>query len=324
MQNNLDTFNEVFYKTISKDEQPTWKINPELLSYIYDALPQDLLSDDEKIFYEYTKLCEALSWDIGYTYNRGHDITPYTSDVLLPTLESLKPGSFVTCKEISYAFAALINLRHPNAEALILKYPNHHSVLVNTDSMSVELDPFYNSIPYDDSSRAKIGFPIVPRKVFAEKRPDYVTDCIGKVSQIIGRTNTSSMAHLVMKVLDTPSSLPDSPINLHDKLVSFAESLKSKGITDQATVSFLFLHFSLCNYFGSIPKCTPMVKLPTPNSGIERIICIKDDSSQVAHDYLLFNTSDLSISPKTYSEVITMLNSGNYDLEDKADSVPSL
>ena len=63
----FNSLTHIHDRIIRKDEEPNWKINPELREAVYKDFPEDATLE-EKVMYIYCKLCKELQYDEGYFY----------------------------------------------------------------------------------------------------------------------------------------------------------------------------------------------------------------------------------------------------------------
>lgn len=148
-----------------REQEPEFKINPDLRSAVYDKMPKDL-SLEEKAVWVYIKLCQQLLYDEGTLYKRrmerAEDIPEFSKEIM----EGIKPGSKVDCINFSRMFAKFINEFNGDIDAVVLVNGEgsrlHSFVGLYTEKVSAIFDGTgtQSGRPMDDLMRTKLGLPL--------------------------------------------------------------------------------------------------------------------------------------------------------------------
>lgn len=149
---------------IRKGDEEDFTINPELKKAVYEGMPKDLSLEEQATFI-YSRLCRELLYDEGYMFKSHLDNPLYKGEFSKEHMESLVPGSKVTCYDFSRILAKFINEIPGDIEAVILvkgKDKGHFLVGTYTENVSMILDAINveRGDPTNDLAKAKISAPI--------------------------------------------------------------------------------------------------------------------------------------------------------------------
>jgi len=325
---NLYTFNEVpfrktiFDKVIRKDDKTEhpWTLHPDLQKAVFEgSLPSYSL--EEQALHFYGKLCQIFSYDEGYFYNdKFRNETRYSSEISKEHLESIVPGSKVTCWDFARIFSKLVNELEGNIEAVIISRGmdgGHFLSGFYTDKVSLMLEPINKQKDgLNDFMKVKTGLQIGGIKIISDEG-NIIPHAIDKVAlQIIGKEPAT-----VENYLNQLNSLPLNtvPHNLVLKLRTFIEVLKiQKLFGNDATQAFMALLHS--GFFGEGLETKFLGKLHNENSQktFRRTILINANSSTTMQSTMyLLDTYQLDLSSCTYKELLQELASGRLVRETK-------
>lgn len=321
-------FNEVpfkqtiFDKIIRKDDKNElpWTLHPTLQKAAYEGFLSNY-SLEEQAFHLYCRLCQIFSYDEGYFYNDKFKAeTRYSSKFSKEHLESIVPGSKVTCWDFSRIFSKFVNELDGNIEAVIVSRGmdgGHFLSGFYTDRVSLMLEPINKQKDgLNDFMKIKTGLQIGGIKIISDEG-NIIPSAIDRVlPQIIGKEPAT-----VEDYLNQLNSLPLNtvPHNLVLKLRTFIEVLKiQKLLGNDATQSFMALLHS--GFFGEGIETKFLGKLENQNSQktFRRIILINPNSSTTMQSNMyLLDTYQLELSSCTFKELLHQISSGKFVYETK-------
>ncbi len=310
-------------KVIRKGEEPEWNIHPEVYEAIYKDMPEDL-SLEEKGFYIYTKLCSIFEYDEEYQYkNKGISAT-FKSDFSKEHLESLKPGSKITCFEFSRMFSKLVNEIDGDIEAVVISQGanrGHFLAGFYTDKISVRLEAINTNLngkedPTNDIMKSKNGIKLRGIQTISD-REGVINNALNKVYQCIYGKEPLSIKEFVLKLKGLPQ--PEIPDDVEMKLQSFIEAMKQRGIVgNEFTQTLAGMHKA--KFFGKNLEKAYVGKREERDGKkhIQRMILLRDKADKKEeenHKLYLIDTSSLNIEKPTAQMLIDKLNSGEFIYE---------
>lgn len=312
----------IFDKIIRKDDknEHPWTLHPDLQKAVYDGSLPDY-SLEEQALHFYSKLCQMFSYDEGYFYNDKLKTGPrYSSVFSKEHLESIVPGSKVTCWDFSRIFTKLVNQLNGNIEAVIISRGmdgGHFLSGFYTDKVSLMLEPINKQKDgLNDFMKVKTGLTIGGVTIISDK-DNIIPHAIDRVAlQVIGKEPAT-----VEDYLNQLNSLPLNtvPHNLVLKLRTFIEILKiQKLLGNDATQAFMALLNS--GFFGEGLETKFLGKLESQNSQktFRRTILITPNSSTTMQSTMyLLDTYQLELSSCTFKELLHEISSGKFVYESK-------
>lgn len=339
---------------IRRGEEPSWTIHPEVYERVYSDMPEDS-SLEEKAMWIYSKLCQIFLYDQGYMYRDKLKKVNYSSEFSKEHLESLRPGSKVTCFDLARLFAKLVNELEGDIEAVIIaqgKSQEHFKAGFYTQRVSAEIDPVNVEEGINDLMRAKAGIKLAGIKSISDPKGILKKAVSTIYSQVLGKEPLSieefkdevakerlrkdrerektGINDLVQELREMPRE--EKPKDFKIQLETFLEIMREKRILGNEFSQTLaelrkanFLGFELdCAYLGKIEKQEDGQKI------YKRKILLrqkKEASSIEAAKKMslyLIDSDSLQLTVCSDEEIVRKLNDGEYSYEDNNRKMPGL
>ena len=305
-------------KIIKKNEEPNWSINEELYNAIFQKMPKNL-SNEEKVMYIYCELCKELTYDEGYFFKEHmEEDAKYKPNFFKEHLESIKPGSKVTCYDFSRIMAKMINDLGEDTEALIFSQGengNHYSVVFYTDDIIARLEAIQaRTGGTNDLMKIKNGIELEGIDVLEDKN-NLMKKAIENVyPQVFGKKQMS-MKDYIQKLQELPRE--EVPNNLEKRLQSFTETMKENKISGNEAIQ-TFAAFCHTGFFKEDLDRAYVGKEEFVNGkkNYRRLALIKSKNVEDESLYLM-DSDTLELTKHTSKEVIEKFNSGEYIYENE-------
>lgn len=315
------------YVPIRKNDEPSWKINPQLHNEIFKDMPDDL-SLEEKVIYIYCKLCKTFTYDDGYFYRKQENSKTYSPRFSKKHLESITPNSRITCWDFARILSKLINSLDGDIEALILaegEDKKHFAVGFYTDKVSATLDAIDGgSYSINDLMKAKNGVEFEGISIISDKN-GLISKAIRKIYPMVFGKNQISINQYLHKLKNMPK--PDISFDLGKKLESFLEIMKHSDIYGDEAAQTL-IAFSHCGFFGNIFEKAfigQKEEIDGKNS-YRRLILLREKSKDKINNnpvYVL-DLENLTFSKSERKEIIKKMASGEYVYESEKHKLPDI
>ncbi len=302
---------------IRKDEEPEWKLNPELREAVYKDFPEDS-SLEEKAMYIYCKLCQLFQYDEGYFYKDKLPGERYEHTFSKEHLESIKPSSKITCWDFSRICSKMINELDGEIESVIIsegENQGHFSVGFYTDKVSAILDAINaNSKGTNDLMKAKNGIELEGFKIISD-RDGLIPKALEKVyPQVLGKKQISILEYMrQLKALP----IEDVENNLENKMKAFVDVMRENNINGNEAIQALNVCYDT-GFLGESLKRAYVGRLATDPEGVERSVLIVAKTEKMRPDTTVYSidTQSLKLSKFIAQDVINQLNSGEIVYED--------
>lgn len=311
-----------FEEYIRKNDEPDFTINPELREAVYKDMPDDL-SVEEEVVFVYSRLCKELLYNEEYMYREKLDDSRYESDFSKEHLESIKPGSKITCYDFSRIFAKMVNDMDRDVEAVIIspgQERGHFLVGVFSEKMSAKFDAINldRGEHTDDLMKAKAGIPL---KGITYCFDDYsaLKKAVRKIYPMAVGKEPTRLEKLLGSMDDDTEELGQKD-NLETKIQTFISLMKEKNIVGNEFVQSLTAAMYV-DYFKE-PLEKAYVGRPENRNGqkhFTRMIFLRPRDYYARknnHDLYMIDTGDLSFEVVPPTELAEKLESGEYVYED--------
>ena len=321
-------FNEEVFRD---GDEPEWDISPQLYDAIYKDMPKGL-SLEEQALYIYTKLCSVLEYDEEYLY-RGKGISSkFESDFSKEHLESILPGSKITCFDFSRIFAKMVNEIEGDIEAVVISEGanrGHFLTGFYTDKVSVRLEAININLngkkdPTNDLMKAKNGIKLKGIKAQSD-RENMIDSSMDRVYESIYGRQALSIKDFVQELKSLPET--DVPDDVKLKLQSFIEVMRDRGILGNEFVQTLD---GMCKskFFGQDVEKAYLGKRMEHDGEkhIQRMILFRQkgtEEQEETHFYLI-DTSTLEMVEPTQQQLIEELNSGSMIYESEKHKIAGI
>lgn len=224
------------YKVFRKNDEPDWNVNKDLREAVYKDMPQDL-SLEEKALYIYTKLCKELEFDEEYLYRNKGISSQFKSDFSKEKLESIKPGSKITCFDFSRIFSKLVNEIDGDIEAVIISQGENRGHFLTgfyTDNVSVRLEAVNIDLngrddPTNDLMKAKNGIKLRGIQPIFDNE-GIIPRALDKVYSLIYGREALTIKGFVKEIKSMP--IEEIPNNSQLKLKTFIEIMQKKELVE--------------------------------------------------------------------------------------------
>ena len=243
------TLDAISNMVIRKDEEPEWTISEELNNVILKDMPEDL-SIEEQAMYIYCKLCKELTYDEGYLYRDNLDKNVYDNTFSKEHLESIKPGSKITCWDFSRIFSKMVNSLDGEIEAVIISEglnQGHYSAGFYTDNVSVMLEAINGQTEgTNDLMKAKNSIKFEGIKIVSD-RDGLIEKALERVYPQVFEKLPSSIQDYMKELKSIPKE--DIPNDLKLKIQSFIDIMKQSNIFGNEAIQ-TFNAFCHSSFFG--------------------------------------------------------------------------
>lgn len=300
-----------------KEDEPDWKINPDLYEFVYKDIPRNL-SIEEKAIYVYGKLCEGLRYDQGYFYRAQmpREDRTYEEDFSKERLEKLIPGSKITCFDFSRVFAKFLNEMDGDIEAVIILLgvnKGHSLVGFYTDNVSVMADAIREREgKTNDLFRVKNGMEIEGVRAISDRKGILKTT-IKKVSKLLNLRGQGIQSY-ISELERLPKEL--IPNNMEAKFSSFIQMLESNDIKGNEAVQS-FLAIASLGFFGrDISKVFLGEKIEENGKQVfKRLVAIQNGESRKNNMVYLFDSEEMNLGKMSKEELGKKIETGEYTYE---------
>lgn len=318
-----------FYDSIiRKDEEPDWEISQELREAVYNGFPEEGTLE-EKVMHIYSSLCKELQYDEGYFYRDKLPEGSYEYTFSKEHLESIKPGSRITCWDFSRTCSKLINELEGDIEAVIIssgENQGHFSVGFYTDKVSAMLEAINTkSKGTNDLMKAKSGIELEGIQIVSD-REGLIAKALDKVyPQVIGKDKMS-----ITRYMRQLRSLPTEEVenDLEKKLQSFVDVMSENHIYGNEAMQALNVYYN-AGFFGEKLKKAYVGRESKSQDGkdefnrsvliIRKTVAMEPDTTVYTID-----TQSLELTQSSAQDVINKLNSGEIVYEDDEHTLPDM
>lgn len=321
-------FNEEVFRD---GDEPEWDISSQLYDAIYKDMPEGL-SVEEQALYIYTKLCSVLEYDEEYVYRDEGISSEFESDFSKERLESILPGSKITCFDFSRIFAKMVNEIEGDIEAVVISESanqGHFLTGFYTDKVSVRLEAININLngrkdPTNDLMKAKNGIKLRGIKAQSD-RENMIDSSMDRVYESIYGRQALSIKGFIQELKSLPETNVPDDVKL--KLQSFIEVMRDRGILGNEFVQTLD---GMCKtkFFGQDVEKVYLGKRMEYDGEkhIQRMILVrqKGTEEQVEPHFYLIDTSTLEMGEPTYKQLIEELNSGSMIYESEKHKIAGI
>ena len=322
--------------TIIRDgEEPDWTISPEIYKEIFEDMPQNL-SLEEQAMYIYCKMCTIFSYDEGYLYRDKLNKINYESTFSKEHLESLVPGSKITCYDFSRIYTKLINELDGDITAvLILEGANEGHALSGfyTHNVSATVEAINVSDTQKDSTndlmKAKNGIKLRGINTISD-RNGIIQKAINTVyPQVLGKQPVSIKQYIQeLKSIPQDQNIPNDVVL---KLQSLLEVMKVNNVFGNEFTQTLW-GVGKTNYFGNVKlEKAYLGELQKKQNGQEkykRHILLRPHENEknvnLPNDVYMIDTDSLELIVCSSKEIIDKLNSGKLIYESGKHKLPGI
>ena len=292
-------------------------------------MPNDL-TIEEQAMYIYCKLCKDLSYDEGYFFRELLESGRYEHTFSKEHLESIIPGSKVTCWDFARIASKMINEIDGNIESVIISENiNHDHYLVGfyTDKVSVILEAVNGRTGgTNDLMKAKNGIEFEGIEIISD-REGIIKKAVEKVYPLIFSKSQISIKEYLQELNDlSREKIPD---DFETKLQAFTQMMKKNNIFGNEAIQ-TFNTFQHVGFFGGKIDIAylgkPQIKDDKKNYIRLVLIRTKNDSQSLYSDTSLFllDSDTLEVLTCTSQEIIDKLNSGEFIYENKKHQLPGI
>ncbi len=317
-------------KVIREGNEPVWTISPEIYQEIFQDMPQEL-SLEEKAMHIYCKMCQIFRYDEGYVYRDKLNKVNYESTFSKEHLESLRPGSKITCFDFSRMYAKLINELDGDITAvMILQGINEGHALAGfyTENVSATVEGININSDKDatnDLMKAKNGINLEGIKIISDKK-GILEGAINKVySQILGEKPKSIKEYI--EYLKSTQQEQDVPEDVTLRLQSFLEVMKSKQISGNELTQTLW-GINKTKWFRNAQlEMAYLGELREDEKRYKRHILLRQKDQEIKDgpkEVYLIDTDTLDFTISSEEEIIAKLNSGELIYESKDHKLPGI
>lgn len=323
----FNSLTHIHDRIIRKDEEPNWKINPELREAVYKDFPEDATLE-EKVMYIYCKLCKELQYDEGYFYRDKLSEDCYEHTFSQEHLEGIKPDSPVTCWDFSRICSKMINELEGDIEAVILsecENQGHFSVGFYTDKVSAILEAINAKTKgTNDLMKAKNGIELEGIEIVSDRQGLINTAIESVYPKALGRNQID-----IIKYMMSLKALPETIVedNLENKIQAFTSVMRENNIYGNEAMQALNVYYN-AGFFGEKLK-KAYVGRESIDSGqrkFKRSVLIVSKTESMLPDTVVYSidTQSLKLSKHSAQDIINSLNSGEIIYENKNHTLPDV
>ena len=312
-------------------DEPDWSVNESLRTAIFNDMPQDLSLEEQALFI-YTRLCQELEYNEEYLYRDKDISSQFESDFSKQQLESIKPGSKITCFDFSRIFSKLVNELKGDNEAVVTSQGmnrGHFLAGFYTDKVSVRLEGINTNLngkddPTNDLMKAKNGIKLRGIQPIFD-RDEIVDDSLSNVYSLVYGKEALSVKGFVQELKSMPET--DVPDDVKLKLQSFIEVMKDRGVVGNEFVQTLN---GICKskFLGKDVEKAYLGRRIEQNGKkhIQRMVLFRQkgkEEHEESHFYLV-DTSTLEMVEPTPQQIIEKLNSGSIIYESEEHKIEGI
>lgn len=318
-------------RTFRIGDEPNWNVNKELRAAIFNDMPEDLSLEEQALFI-YTRLCQELEYNEEYLYRDKDISSQFESDFSQEQLESIKPGSKITCFDFSRIFSKLVNELAGDIEAVIISQGTNRGHFLTgfyTDKVSVRLEAININLegrkdPTNDLMKAKNGIKLRGVQPIFD-RDGIINDSLRKVYSLTYGKDALSIKGFVQELKSLPQTEVPNDIKL--KLQSFIEVMRDRGIVGNEFVQTLD---GMCKakFFGQDVEKAYLGKRMEHDGKkhIQRMILFRQKGTEEQEEpqFYLIDTSTLKMVEPTQQQLIEELNSGSMIYESEKHKIAGI
>lgn len=323
--------NEDDMRTFRNGDEPNWNVNEELRAAIFNNLPQDLSLEEQALFI-YTRLCQELEYNEEYLYRNKDISSQFESNFSQEQLESIKPGSKITCFDFSRIFSKLVNELDGDIEAIVISQGTNRGHFLTgfyTDKVSVRLEAININLngrqdPTNDLMKAKNGIKLRGVQPIFD-RDGIINDSLRKVYSLTYGKDALSVKGFVQELKSLPET--DVPDDIKLKLQSFIEVMRDRGIVGNEFVQTLD---GMCKakFFGQDVEKAYLGKRMEHDGEkhIQRMILFRQKGTEEQEEphFYLIDTSTLEMVEPPQQQLIEELNSGSMIYESEKHKIAGI
>lgn len=320
-------------EVIREGEEPEWTLSPEIYKEVYSGMQQDF-SLEEQAMHIYCKLCQMFLYDEGYMYRDMVKKVNYQSTFSKEHLESLVPGSKITCYDFARVFAKMVNELNGNIEAVMISEginAGHFFAGFYTDKVSTELEPINileSKDPTNDLMRAKNGMHLKGIRTISDREGILKKAVETVYPRILGK-EPLSIKGFVQELEQTPRE--EIPNDVETKLQSFIEVMKTNNISGNEFVQ-TFEGLRRSKFFGTQLDCAYIGQLEGEGEQkrYKRKLLLRqkmqgETEREESHRTLyLIDSESLDLSLCSGEDIISKLNSGEFIYESDDHKMPGI
>lgn len=306
-------------RIIRKNDEPNWEFSEGLRTAVLSDMPLDLSLEEQALFI-YVKLCEVLEYDEEYSYRNEEISSQFSKDFSKEYLETIVPGSKITCYDFSRIFSKFVNELEGDIEAVVISQGTnggHFLTGFYTDNVQVRLEAININLdghtdPTNDLMKAKNGIKLRGIRAVHDK-DEILNDSINKIYGLIYGKDALTIKGFVAELKAQPK-VENVPDDLGLKLQSFIDVMKDRGIAGNEFVQTLEGMYK-SKFFGtSIEKAYIGRRYEQDGEKhIQRMMLFRQrgDAEQDKQPLFLIDTSSLELTQPTEQQLIEKLNSGS-------------
>lgn len=317
------------FKTYKEDhvveDKGKWQVHPILRQEVLEGMNQDW-SPEEKGIYLYTRLCQILTYDEEYVFERFLTDKRFTGQIPDEALEQISPSNNrVLCFEFCKIAAKLLNEVEGITTKVIAEGINegHYCFGYYTNNVSVILEAV-SGLP-NDLAKAKLGLPLGGINVVSDKEKRLPT--IIKNMQQQANQKDKQRNHLT-SLLERYKEVREKPIKPNDEnfmqnFKTFRKELIEKKITGNDAIQY-FILLQHTGYFGKQIEFALMGKKVQRDDrkegiGYERKLVIrqKQEGNKPISRFLIFDPKTLKIDKIPEKVVHQNKQEGNWVYENE-------
>lgn len=320
-------------EVIREGVEPEWTLSPEIYKEVYSGMQQDF-SLEEQAMHIYCKLCQMFLYDEGYMYRDKVSKVNYESTFSKEHLESLVPGSKITCYDFARVFAKMVNELEGDIEAVMISEgmnAGHFFAGFYTDKVSAELEPVNilgSKDPTNDLMRAKNGMNIKGIRIISDREGTLKRAVETVYPQILGKAPLS-IKGFVQELKQTPRE--EIPNDVETKLQSFIEVMKSNNISGNEFVQTLE-GLRRSKFFGTEIDCAYIgqVEGEGEQKRYRRKLLLRQkmqdntEEEKMNSALYLIDSESLDLSLCSREDIISRLSSGEFIYESDKHKMPGI
>ena len=318
--------------SIKNSQNENWNIHPQLYDAVYNGMPTNDLSLEDKAIYIYLKLCKIFTYNENFFYRNNLKNGVYDATFSSTHLENITSKSKITCFDFSRIFTKMVNDIKGDIEAVIISQGGNRGHFLTgfyTDKISVRLEAININLngkkdPTNDLMKAKNGIKL--RGITPQSDREYVIgDALDTVYQSIYGRQALSIKGFVQEMKSLPET--DVPDDTKLKLESFIEVMRDKGIVGNEFVQTLDGMFKTSFFGKDVEKAYLGKRMEHDGEKhIQRMILFRQkgaEEQEKPHFYLI-DTSTLEMVEPTSEQLIEELNSGSMIYESEQHKIAGI
>jgi len=226
--------------SIKNSQNENWNIHPQLYDAVYNGMPTNDLSLEDKAIYIYLKLCKIFTYNENFFYRNNLKNGVYDATFSSTHLENITSKSKITCFDFARILYKFIDGLDKNITAVLLsENPNSKHLFTGfyTDKVSVILEGTKGKTAgTNELTKVKAGMQLEGIQVISDKY-NLIDKAINTIyPQILGKSPISIdeyMENFKKEAIDNNTN------TIEQRLLFFIQKMKENNISGNEAIQML-------------------------------------------------------------------------------------